>query len=287
MQNNLRRTFLILISTLLTGSLFSQVSIPKTKEQIKPSYIMISFGAGSSNFRDFATSPLVYQGGAVYMGVGRLKHNVKSNVEYAMYYTSGKNKAEMANTPTVSHLNSFSSYYSRLYPVRKFYDSTWGLKAGGLVHATGNYRYNKSLRNNSVGFELIANIMASVQADRDVSRTKVKHKKFLFIKYTLNPRHKELSVRFNVGAVNTSYRDGYIYTRHASVLNQFKIFDGYQFKVFSGARVSSFVDYTIYLKNNNAFRFSYVWDAYKTGGDLDKLEMASHILKFTLLFKTN
>ncbi|MFC5045478.1 hypothetical protein [Aquimarina hainanensis] len=44
--------------------------------------------------------------------------------------------------------------------------------------------------------------------------------------------------------------------------------------------------YTSYLKNKNALQFSYVWDAYKTGGDLDSLEMATHSIRFAFLFNT-
>ncbi len=87
--------------------------------------------------------------------------------------------------------------------------------------------------------------------------------------------------------MNSSFRNGFIYSGQSQVLNDAKNFDGYVYKVFSGFRMGSQLDYTRYLKNKNAFQISYLWDAYRTGGQLDKFEMAHHTLRFSLQFNTN
>ena len=122
---------------------------------------------------------------------------------------------------------------------------------------------------------------------KDVSRKEAKDKKLLFIKYHLKQRTRNLSFRLNVGLINSSFRNGFVYAGQSFILNEEKPFDDYQYKVFLGFRASSSLDYTIFLKNKNKIQLSYLWDAYKTGGDLDKFEMAHHTFKLTLLFNTN
>ena len=61
----------------------------------------------------------------------------------------------------------------------------------------------------------------------------------------------------------------------------------FEFKVFSGYRLGSRLDYTHYLSNKNAIQLSYIWDAYATGGELDPFQMAHHILSLNLFFNTN
>ena len=45
------------------------------------------------------------------------------------------------------------------------------------------------------------------------------------------------------------------------VLNDGNFLKSYEFNAFSGARFSSALDYTVYLKNKNGIRLSYEWDA--------------------------
>ena len=181
----------------------------------------------------------------------------------------------------------FMTHYSQLYIVDKLSSSKTNVKVGGLIDINVNTRMNASFQNNATAYEVIPTVLASVKVTRDVSRTKVKNKKFLFIKYKLQKRTRNLALRFDVGVVNGSYRNGYAYIGQSSILNDAKVFDGYEFKMFSGFRMSTALDYTISLKNKNKIKLSYLWDAYKTGGDLDKLEMANHTFAVAFLFNTN
>ncbi|WP_146052726.1 hypothetical protein [Aquimarina sp. I32.4] len=269
----------------------SQTETPTlSKKELRkntPAYIGISAGLGPSNFRDFATSPLFYKGTSKYLSLSYLKANSKRESEIGLSYSFGQFHNKFNNHSEFSTVKSVSLFYSRLYQIRKLSSQKLNIKAGGLLSTSGNFRVNEALLNNQIGFELIPTLFGSVKLEKDVSRKKEKNKKFLFIKYKLKPRTKNLAFRLNVGLINSSFRNGYAYSGQSSLLNDPVLFDDYQFKIFSGYRVNSALDYTISLKNKNAIQFSYLWDAYKTGGDLDKFEMANHTLKFTLLFNTN
>lgn len=272
---------------LSTGKVFGQETDNKTIRKMRPGYVKLGVGVCASSFRDFATSPLFYSGTSGYVAVGYLKKDTDREVEFGTTYAIGRNSNVVATNYAVSQIQSLSGYYSRLYKIPNWSDSNWNIKAGAMVNVTGNYRYNSSLLNNGEGFELVGNVMGSMQVIRNVSRTKAKTKKILFIKYSVKPREKELGFRLNAGLINGSFRNGYAYIGQSSIINDSKVFDGYEFALFSGFRMSSALDYTFQLSNGNAMRFSYGWDAYSTGGDLDTYEMVSHVLKFTLLFKTN
>ena len=268
----------------------NETALPEKEKKImrkkRPTYLEVSAGINSSNFRDFATSPLFYKGVPKYIGIERMKMDSLRESEIGLTYSFGNYSVTVGDITTQSKVNTVSTYYSKLHCLPKFCNDDWNVKVGGLFHTTGNLRINAALQNNAGGIELFATLFGSVKVTRDVSRTKVKNKRFIFIKYRLNPRKRDLAFRLNLGLMNNTYRNGFVYSGQSGVLNKTKIFDDYQFKVFSGYRMSSSLDYTFYLKNKNAVQLSYIWDAYKTGGDLDKFEMANHILKVSLLFNT-
>jgi len=262
------------------------LSKKELRKQI-PKYYGIAFGINSSKFRDFATSPLFYNGIVCRISLSRLKIGDKRETELGLSYDFGSYSNDFNENATTSNVNRIELNYSKLFRVGFFNSESINTKVGFLLSGNGNLRINWALQNNAFGLDAFANLLGSIKITKDISRKVAKDKKFLFWKYKLNERKRNLAIRLNVGLVNSSYRNGHAYTGQSSVLNNIKIFDDYEFKIFSGFRASSSLDYTRYLKNKNAVRFSYVWDAYSTGGDLDKFEMAHHILKFTLLFNTN
>ncbi len=282
---------LMLLVPLVSYSQNDSTTLSKKEERKEiPAYIGFTSGLSFSSFRDFATSPLFYTGSPIFISLSRIKADKKRESEFGLSYSfgnySGNYSSYFNNYIVRSQVKTASFYYSQLYRVNKLSSERFNVKIGGLFNASFNIRFNESLRNNAMGTELFPNLFGSVKITKDVSRRENKDKKFFFLKYRLNQRTRNLAYRLNVGLINSSYRNGYAYFRH-TVDYEKEIFYGYQFKVFSGFRISSSLDYTIFLKNKNAIQLSYLWDAYKTGGNLDKFEMAHHIFKLTLLFNTN
>ncbi len=270
---------------------FAQNEEVLTKKELRrnrTTYKGLSYGGlGIGSIRDFATSPLTYTG--IFLSSGGYKINIdeRRETEWGIPFSIGIFGNNFNDHSNSSVVFSLAPYYSELYELNSLSSEKLNVKVGGLLNATLNVRNNPSFLNNGLGLEIIPTLFGSIKGTLDVSRKMDKDKKFLFFKYTLQKRKKSLALRLNTGLVNASYRNGYVYSGQSPILNDPKVFDDYQFKIFSGFRMSSSLDYTLYSrKTTNAVQISYVWDAYKTGGNLDKFEMAQHALRFTLMFNT-
>ena len=288
----IRITITIIALLVIPLSGFSQDEEPlsnKEKRKNRTTYRGLNYlSLGVGSFRDFATSPLIYSGISLSSGGFKLKIDEERETKFGMPITVGFFGTSVGDHSSSSTLISFSPYYSKLYQIKKWSSDKFNVKVGGMLQATMNLRTNVDLANNGIGLEIIPTLFGSAQGTWDVSRNVDKDKKFLFFKYKLLKRKKSLAFRFNTGLINASYRNGYAYSGQSFLLNEPKAFDGYEFKAFSGFRMSSSLDYTLYSrKTTNAVQISYVWDALRTGGDLDKFEMAQHAIRLTLLFNTH
>ncbi|PKV50698.1 hypothetical protein ATE84_2764 [Aquimarina sp. MAR_2010_214] len=286
-KNRIVIILLLFMSAVGISQTENSVLSKKEKRKNRPAYIGFAAGLGTSSFRDFATSPLFYRGIPRHISLSYTKMDLERESEVGASYLFGQYHNSFNKHSESSKLHSVSLFYSRLYRLNKLSSPKLNVKVGGLFNATTNFRTNEGFGNNGIGVEIIPTLFGSVKIEKDISRKEEKSKKFLFIKYKLKKRTRNLAFRLNVGLVNSSFRNGYVYNGQAALLNEADIFDEYKFDMFSGFRVNSSLDYTISLKNKNALRFSYVWDAYKTGGDFDKFEMSAHLFKLTFLFNTN
>ena len=252
-------------------------------------YIEIGTGIGPSVYRDKATSPLFYRGVSLYGTLNLIRVTGRKETLLGIEMTPGVTTAQAGEAEAVGSLfNSVSFSHSRLYQLPGRSDDRWNYKLGARAIATGNLRLNEELRNNSVGLEAFANLMAAFKISRDVSRLREEHKKLAFINYRLKPKRRNLSYQLNIGIWNNSLRNGYAYLDHSGVVNDPKVFGDYNLRVFSGMRFSSELNYTLHLTgaHKNAVRFSYVWDALSTPHGPDAFDMARHIVRFTLLYNT-
>lgn len=256
--------------------------VPQKEKEVRPTWIELSYGMSQTSYRDLATSPLFYSGILQSVGVGNIVSNQRRYSDFGVRFAFGSTSAPFAN----SSVFAFSTYYSRLYQLPSLSSKRWNFKVGGMLNVTGNTRSNASLGNSGLGVELFGNLFASGQVEWDISRKETKHKKFLFIKFTMPQRQRTLAYRLNLGLVNTNFRNGYSYLGQSSIVNDPVAFDGYEFNFFSGFRASSSLSYTAYLRNRNGFRIGYLWDAYSTGGDRDRFVMAHHLIQFSFLFNT-
>lgn len=270
---------LLIGSTLLVAQGQSQSLFPARVD------LELSAGANYAKFRDFATSPLFYEGFVPMVSGAYINRNERLDETFTIHFSYGNTYAYVdENAVSVSLLQNSQLYYSRMYRVKRFSNNVWNTKVGGMFNGLYNIRQNPELRNNQVGFEAILTLFGSGKVSRDISRKKRKTTEFWFIKYSLPPRLRTLSYQVDLALVNATYRNDYIYTNQTSVVNSDNYFDDYVFTMFSGYRLRSSLQYLIYMKNDNAFMFSYEWDAFKTGGELDKFEMSNHMLKFSLVF---
>lgn len=238
-------------------------------KKTRPSYLDIEFGIQISTFRDFASSPLFYEGRPIYLALSQLELNAKRESAFRLSYSSGKFGSESSNGQ--SKVKVFALNYLELFELSSINSPKFNLKWGGQFNTSANLRNNEAFGNNSDGFEALATLFASIKGSLDISSNQPKAK-------------HNLAFGLHLGLINTSYRNGFIYTRQAPLLNQDNINYGYELHFFSGYRINTTLDYSFWLKNGNALQLSYRWDIYKTG-KYDPIEMATHLLKLSLLFK--
>lgn len=271
----------LLVFLLCTTSAFSQHGttdpVEKTHKERRPAYLNITLGLNVSNFRDFATSPLIYSGTPVFTALSHIDFDEERASHFTLSYSFGKYASNVNQNASESKVNIFSFTYLELFQLKRMSTSKLNIKVGGQLNSTLNHRENSELFNNSEGVDIVSTLFGSAKATLDFSRSVAGNKKD-------ENRERTLSYTLNIGIVNSSYRNGFAYTSPSAPLNRDDFFAGYEFKVFKGFRLNSALDYTFFLHNKNAVQVSYIWDAYRTGGHHDNFEMAAHILKFSLLF---
>lgn len=260
----------------------------KEKRQNRTAYRGLSYGGlGIGSLRDFATSPLTYTGISIIAGGFKITGDEERETRWGTPLSVGFFGTNFNDHSSLSTVITISPYYSELYRLKALSSDKLNVKAGGMLQATVVGRINPDLQNNSLGLEIIPTLFGSIKGTLDVSRTADTDKKFLFLRFKREKREKALGLRVNIGLVNASYRNGFVYSGQSFLLDEPQVFDDYQFKVFQGFRMSSSLDYTLHSrKTTNAVQISYVWDALTTGGDSTTFELAQHGLRFTLLFNT-
>lgn len=270
----MKKIFVVLLFLHITPYIFAQnvegIQGRINSKTVRPAYLEIAIGMQFSTFRDFATSPLFYEGRPIYVSLSHIDIDAKRESGFRFSYAFGKFDNQIESNSSINKVNTLAINYTELFEIPRLSNSRFNFKIGGQVNAIANIRDNESFGNNSDGFEIITNLFGSVKGTLDMNRNQSKQK-------------TNLAFGLHIGLVNTSYRNGFIYTRQSPLLNQDNINDGYVFRFFSGYRINSSLDYSFWLKNGNAIQLSYWWNIYKTGG-ANAFEMATHLLKLSLLF---
>jgi hypothetical protein len=244
-------------------------------------YIDISAGLGLSRLRDFATSPLFYEGIAHRYAVSLSRMSERRDISTGFAFLTSNLENDYNEHAAESALKTLSVHHSRLYQIFGNGSERWNLKAGGELNATANLRINRSLLNSAVGIEAFPILFGTLKATRNITRQSSRRGK--------EPKTKSLSFKLNASLIGASVRNGYSYLGIGQVINKSGfdgLLDDYQVKAFGVSSLATTLDYTIWLKNKNGWRFSYAWDAYKTSRDFADFEMASHTFRVTLLFNT-
>jgi hypothetical protein len=160
------------------------------------------------------------------------------------------------------------------------------LKLGGTFDNTLHIRNNPSLQNNAFGLDVFSTLFVSGKSSWDISNSETKRVKILFIPFRFKPKKRELAFRLDMAVMNNTFRNGYAYSGNDQIVNDNKLTGDHEFNFFSGYRFRTDLNYTVYLKNKNGIRVTYLFDGYKTGGNYDQFAMVNHQLKIALLFKT-
>jgi len=292
MNNIIKLPLLILILSLSKNSSSQDHILLPQIERYYPTdyYTTLSFGLTNPIYRDFATSPLFYNGIGLESSSASLK---RSDARERIFEFGFGISAQLARVPQSNYIQSgsisgygkFDIYYQQSWTLEALSDAKNNTKIGGAINITQNIRANPGLQNNAIGLENISNLMASAQWTRDISRTEVKQLNLWLFKPTLKPVKRELRFLLNVGMLNFNYRPGYAYS-YDSELNGMDTspiqwaLSNYKWSL-NGWRLKTELEFLKYLSNGNVKGWSYVWEAAHAPGKFEAFQMASHQLKYT------
>lgn len=287
MKKSIYILVLLITPLLLSGQQEHRALSMRRADSLKQAYIDIATGLSYYNYRDFSTSPLSYHGVAGNISVFRLVQNKHRDSRQGFYFSAGPSVNLAESSSSVANLLRLDIVHTELYRILHNPGSKWNFMIGGMINLSGNIRRNESLMNNSFGTEAVGTLFASAKITYDISRKKLKEYEFFILNFKLIPRKRELSLQINPAIVNATYRNGYNYSDHSQILNEYNYFERHKLRFFNGYRLNSALEYKIYLNNKNAVRLGYYWDAYFTGENSEKLEMASHKFLFSFLININ
>lgn len=242
-------------------------------------YVDLSIGIGVGRMRDFATSPLLYEGILSRYAVSLAKYTKKKDVSTGFALVKGILVVDYNEHTAQSSLTNLSLYHSRLYQIFRNGNERWNLKVGGEANLNANLRINPSLMNAQAGIEAFPTLFGSFKVTKDISRSRGRHGK--------EPWKRSLALKVNASIIGTSIRNGYSYLGIGQVIDKpglGGLLDDYRTKVFGVNSLTTSIDYTIWMKNKNGWRFSYAWEAWKTRNDFASFEMAGHTIRVALLF---
>lgn len=266
-------------------------------EEIKLSnyYTLLSAGLTHPLFRDFATSPLFYDGLGINLNASWLRRaENRERIFMIDFGISGHAarvpKSDFIQPGAMAIFGTFSLFYQQLWKLEVLSNSKNNTKIGGAVVLTQNVRANPSLQNNTMGLENFSNLMATVQWTRDVSRTQTKQLNLWLIKPVFKPVKRDLRILFNLGVLNFNYRPGYAYTYDSEIQGMETspvtwAFSNYKWSL-NGYRFRTQVEYVKYLPNGNARSWSYLWESAHAPGKHEPFQMASHRIQYTIYFHT-
>ena len=262
----------------------------KGQNEVKrdPIYWNVGMGLQFGKFQDLATSPLYYQGGGPAFSIARLATSAEKEIEAGTMVATGLHQAKVGDESAQGMASRLEFYFSYLRSISRFSKGPWNIKAGASANALVNFRQNPALGNNFLGFEMINTLYGTVKVTRDISRKQGKTVRIGWLRLRRKAKHRDLSYRFNLGLMNNTYRNGYVYLNQSWLLEeQENLVENHEYRVFSGVRMGSEINLTRYLPNGNAIRWSLTSDVYKTGGDFDVLSSTQHALRFILMFNAH
>lgn len=287
--------FIFLLGSFLSFSQEEErLDILESKSPINH-YRLFSFGLTNPIYRDFATSPLFYNGIGVDISAGNLiRSDRRDSYAEIGFGISAQNaripKSDLIQPGGFAGFGSLRIFYQELWKIEALSDAKNNTKVGGAIIISQNVRGNPGLQNNALGLENISNLMASAQWKRDVSRTQAKELNLWIWKPILQPVKRDLRLLVNVGLLNFNYRPGYAYA-YDSELNGMETspvewaFTNYKWSL-NGWRLKTQLEYIKYLPNGNARSWSYVWEAAHAPGKFEDFQMASHRIQYTIHFHT-
>jgi hypothetical protein len=257
----------------------------KERRALRSRYLQFGFGVSSYKLQDFAVSPLVYKGPLLCGGVNYEVQGQDLNWGIFVEGAFGYLKADYSGAPTMVVNPQITSFY--MFNNRKFSGEKVRTYLGGYVMSGGSFRVNNSFFNAGASFYdyltsygVTAKLNSGFNLEEKTfkwhNQGSVSSGRFIALDYQLfvplfhSYLRPDYAVVSNFPSTEATNQPTMKTTSWGTI-----------------ARLSAEFKLTYYLKNNNAFRFSYKWDAYTVNPGYNKESVANNTYMISLLFRLN
>lgn len=271
----------------------------QTEKQAMPldqKYLLLSLGWANTTYRDFATSPLFYNGAGFSFAYEKQIINQKREINWGFSPLISSTQACIAKSEhlqsiATSAFISIDGHFSYYRNLPRISSEKIQFKAGGKLMATQNIRINESLYNSSLGVETLLNGMLAVKADVDMSHKEEKTTQIWFLKIKQKPSRQKLSFQADLGLLNFNHRPSYNYVYFdeidgSSKNDVFSLMKSYEWSL-NGYRIGTKIEFSKYASTGNGCKIAYVWDMANAPGKHQAFQMATHRIQYTLIINKN
>ncbi len=254
-------------------------SVHRSNDQLNSNLSIIQLGLGLAQFQDKATSPLIYSGLHINTGLGRswmLKNanelNAMLNVGFSL----------IATNPPLQIISTVNNAYAVNGQVSLGYlhtlignsQSKFIVKAGAKADSWLDFRINTNHMNNTLGYDIIANLMASGKA---------------VYTYQRKNKQKAIFATMHIGVINLNNRPGYNYSTTVPLISDEHTKDeqlNRKWKM-NGTRLQTEIGIVSNKFKGYSQAYSYVFEGIKAPGRFEPFGFATHHIKYTLYLKRN
>ncbi len=282
-------TFLVIVSlhaqndTIFRDSQITQKNKKITRTQ-KAKYLNFDLFVGQTSAQDYAVSPLQFKGSN--FGAGLCYYNRGKNSEWnvSTLATNSFMKNEYSTSRTQFVSGTINAYYLR--SSKRLTGKKIRTYLGGYFMGDGNVRINPSYFNTGYIYDIISSIGISGKVN---SGFDFKTKTFTWNNQGKEGRGKYISLDYqlSIPLIIVYNRPGYATIDNFASTENTNARETTLNTWGKTARLTSKVDLTLFLKNNNALRISYYWDAYSVNPNYNKLAVSNNGFLMTLMFRLN
>lgn len=288
------RILLIVFSFSLMGLLSAQVdSLPevnnnkeakKSRRKSRARYLHLGFGLSSYHLQDYAVSPLSYKGPLLN---GTSGYDVKGeDLIWGVFVQGGVGflASDYSSTNTMNINTQLTSYYAK--KISKLTGDKVKTYLGGYIMSGGNVRVNNGFFNAGANFYDM--IISYGITGKVSSGYNFRTKSFGWNNQgETEGRHIALGCQLYVPVFHTYWRPEYAVISNFPSSETSVVPDAQIVSWETLARLTSQLDLTYFLKNNNAFRLSYKWDAYSINPGYNRIAASNNAFLVSMLFRLN
>jgi hypothetical protein len=269
------------LALLSSGLAWSQNEPEKDVQNVR--YLGIAALTDYTVLRDLGVSPLNYDG-LLLGGTGAL---VFEGPRWDLNFEGGVGQGDLQRVKVGTYTSSVLTFFYAGHVLRRFWQNekeNLDFKAGLQFGGYSSQRQTPAFLNAGTVWESLNSAFLSGKMTWNIRKQQSAGKLF-FIKKKAGTRHYKLSTQLSLPLLHTAWRPGYAY------LDDFtdgdtKVYENNEFKT-GGFRIHWRSEFTYFLLNGNGFRLGYTWDAQKTAGQINPLELTHHYLQTAVLIRLN